>query len=63
MKSEDHSTLTKIFFQRVGQLTYLNAALEESLRVYPPVPAIIPRVVPKEGALIVPENICFFFQV
>ncbi|KAJ5384673.1 hypothetical protein N7517_002584 [Penicillium concentricum] len=50
-----------IDFQRVGHLTYLNAALEESLRVYPPVPAIIPRVVPKEGALIdgqfVPENV------
>ncbi|CAI7619761.1 unnamed protein product [Penicillium viridicatum] len=47
-------------FQKVGQLTYLNAALEESLRVYPPIPAIIPRVVHKEGALIdgkfVPEN-------
>ncbi|KAJ5185209.1 Cytochrome monooxygenase lcsI [Penicillium cf. griseofulvum] len=50
-----------IDFQRVGQLTYLNAALEESLRIYPPVPAVIPRVVPKEGALIdgqfVPENV------
>ncbi|OQD86411.1 hypothetical protein PENSOL_c089G10807 [Penicillium solitum] len=50
-----------IDFQKVGQLTYLNAALEESLRVYPPVPAIIPRVVPKDGALIdgkfVPENV------
>ncbi|KXG47021.1 Cytochrome P450 [Penicillium griseofulvum] len=56
-----------IDFQRVGHLTYLNAALEESLRVYPPVPAVIPRVVPKEGALIdgqfIPENVCPYFQV
>ncbi|OQD71444.1 hypothetical protein PENPOL_c001G09095 [Penicillium polonicum] len=48
-------------FQKVGQLTYQNAALEESLRVYLPVPAIIPRVVPKEGALVngqlVPEKV------
>ncbi|KAJ5960262.1 Cytochrome monooxygenase lcsI [Penicillium vulpinum] len=50
-----------INFQRVSQLTYLNAALEESLRVYPSVPSIIPRVVPKDGAMIdgrfVPENV------
>lgn len=54
-------------FQKVGQLTYQNAALEESLRVYLPVPAIIPRVVPKEGALVngqlVPEKVCLYFQV
>lgn len=55
-------TYDEIDFQRVSQLPYLNAALEESLRVYPPVPAIIPRVVPEGGALIdgqfVPEGVC-----
>lgn len=55
----------EIDFQRVSQLPYLNAALEESLRVYPPVPAIIPRVVPEGGALIngqfVPEGVCTSF--
>ncbi|CAL5865821.1 uncharacterized protein PFLUO_LOCUS27 [Penicillium psychrofluorescens] len=54
-------SIHEINFQSVSQLTYLVAALEESLRVYPPVPSIIPRVVPKGGALIdgefVPEGI------
>ncbi|KAJ5276481.1 Cytochrome monooxygenase lcsI [Penicillium chrysogenum] len=58
---ESFNSYEEIDFQRVGQLTYLNAALEESLRVYPPVPAVTPRIVPKEGALIdgqfVPENV------
>jgi cytochrome P450 len=55
-----------IDFQTVSQLTYLNATLEESLRVYPPVPAVIPRVVPEGGALIdgefVPENVNSLFH-
>ncbi|KAJ5693370.1 Cytochrome monooxygenase lcsI [Penicillium macrosclerotiorum] len=50
----------EIDFLAVGQLAYLNAALEESLRIYPPVPATIPRIVPKGGAMIdgkfVPEG-------
>lgn len=45
----------------VSQLTYLNAAFEEALRVYPPAPGIIPRVVPKGGAAIdgefIPEGV------
>lgn len=53
-----------INFLGVSQLSYLNAALEEALRVYPPVPATIPRVVPKGGAIIdgeyIPEGVCFF---
>lgn len=51
----------EIDFMGVSQLEYLNAALEESLRVYPPVPAIIPRIVPEGGAVIdgefVPEGV------
>ncbi|KAJ5125372.1 Cytochrome monooxygenase lcsI [Penicillium atrosanguineum] len=42
----------EIDFKEVSQLGYLNAALEESLRVYPPVPATIPRIVPEGGAVI-----------
>jgi cytochrome P450 len=42
----------EIDFTRVSQLSYLNAALEETLRIYPPVPAMTPRVVPKGGAVI-----------
>jgi cytochrome P450 len=46
---------------RVSRLTYLNAALEEALRVYPPAPGITPRVVPKGGAAIdgefIPEGV------
>ncbi|KAJ6017178.1 Cytochrome monooxygenase lcsI [Penicillium sp. IBT 35674x] len=50
-----------INFLGVSQMTYLNAALEEALRVYPPVPAVIPRVVPKGGSVIdgtfIPEGV------
>ncbi|KAJ5637723.1 Cytochrome monooxygenase lcsI [Penicillium lividum] len=42
----------EIDFLGVSKLTYMNAALEEALRVYPPVPAVLPRVVPKGGSLI-----------
>ncbi|KAJ5216801.1 cytochrome P450 monooxygenase [Penicillium chermesinum] len=33
----------------VNQLTYMLACLNEALRVYPPVPTGLPRVVPQEG--------------
>ncbi|KAJ5168470.1 Cytochrome monooxygenase lcsI [Penicillium canariense] len=42
----------EINFLRTSQLAYLNAALEETLRFYPPVPATTPRIVPKGGAVI-----------
>ncbi|KAJ5085162.1 Cytochrome monooxygenase lcsI [Penicillium argentinense] len=55
------STYQEINFQSVGHLKYLNAALEETLRIYPPVPATTPRVVPSGGAIIdgkyVPEGV------
>ncbi|KAL2132356.1 hypothetical protein VTI74DRAFT_3927 [Chaetomium olivicolor] len=54
-KSED-----EIDFASVSTLPYLLACLNEALRMYPPVPIGLPRVVPKGGANIagnyVPEN-------
>ncbi|KAK7751071.1 hypothetical protein SLS62_007057 [Diatrype stigma] len=54
-KSED-----EIDFVSVSTLPYLLACLDEALRMYPPVPAGLPRVVPKGGAKIsgnyVPEG-------
>ncbi|KAJ5413640.1 hypothetical protein N7509_000267 [Penicillium cosmopolitanum] len=43
--SEDEMT-----FLSVAKLPFLNAVIEEGLRMYPPSPAIGPRVVPKGGA-------------
>ncbi|KAL1841239.1 hypothetical protein VTJ49DRAFT_7307 [Mycothermus thermophilus] len=54
-KSED-----EIDFASVSTLSYMLACLDEALRMYPPVPVGLPRVVPKGGANIagtyVPEN-------
>ncbi len=51
----------EIDFASVSTLTYLLACLDEALRMYPPVPIGLPRVVPKGGATIagnyVPENV------
>jgi len=45
----------------VQNLSYINACLDEGLRMYPPTPAGSVRIVPKGGALIngqhVPENV------
>ncbi|KAL2001924.1 hypothetical protein VTN02DRAFT_982 [Thermoascus thermophilus] len=42
----------EITLASVAQLPYLHAVLEESLRIYPPVPSILPRLVPEGGAVI-----------
>lgn len=43
----------EIDINSVGRLTYMMACLNETLRMYPPVPAGLPRVVPKSGRRIV----------
>ncbi|KAJ5280754.1 Cytochrome monooxygenase lcsI [Penicillium angulare] len=51
----------EINFKAVIGLPYLNASLEEALRMYPPLPATLPRIVPKGGSVIdgeyVPEGV------
>ncbi|KAK4978487.1 hypothetical protein LTR28_005318 [Elasticomyces elasticus] len=39
-------------FERLARLKYLNACVEEGLRMYPPIPIGLPRVTPPEGAVI-----------
>ena len=41
-----------ITFNAVNNLPYLNACLEEILRIHPPAPSGFPREVPPEGAVI-----------
>ncbi|RSM03265.1 hypothetical protein CDV31_010541 [Fusarium ambrosium] len=40
----------EIDFISVNKLTYLVACIDEGLRMYPPAPIGLPRIVPKEGA-------------
>ncbi|GAB1211244.1 hypothetical protein ATERTT37_000357 [Aspergillus terreus] len=51
------STDEEITFLAAGKLPYLNAIIEESLRMYPPAPAIGPRLVPEGGAVVNGEHI------
>ena len=45
----------------VTRLPYTTAVLEETMRIYPPVPKVGPRVTPKGGAVVcgkyIPENV------
>jgi cytochrome P450 len=50
-KSED-----EINFNTVSNLPYMLACLDEALRMYPPVPIGLPRVVPRGGV-----NICGYY--
>ena len=55
------ATQADITFTSVNQLPYLIACLQESLRVYPPVPNILPRRTEPEGDFIngraIPGNV------
>jgi cytochrome P450 len=44
LKTEDNFTLNNL-----AHLPYLNACLEDSMRIYPPVAGYLPRTAPKEG--------------
>jgi cytochrome P450 len=46
------TTTHDMTFERLGQLKYLNACLEEALRMYPPVPTGFGRFVPEGGAMV-----------
>lgn len=56
-QSEEDITMAK-----ASQLDYMLACLEETMRLYPPVPIGMPRIVPKGGRFIsgsfVPERVC-----
>lgn len=44
--------VSDIRLSSIAELPYLNAILTESLRIYPPIPAMLPRIVPEGGAVI-----------
>lgn len=46
------STFDDLTLESLPRLSYLHGCLQESLRMYPPVPSILPRMVPKGGAVI-----------
>lgn len=55
LQQEVRATFTdesQITFASTSQLKILNAIIYETFRVYPPVPIALPRVTPKEGAVV-----------
>ncbi|KAH8649839.1 cytochrome P450 [Xylariales sp. PMI_506] len=45
----EFSSLEEVDFERTAGMKYLNACLREALRLYPPVPIGVPRVIPEGG--------------
>ncbi|KAK5167475.1 uncharacterized protein LTR77_007174 [Saxophila tyrrhenica] len=54
LRSQFFST-EELTFESLARLPYLHAVLQEGMRMYPPVPAILPRIVPKGGLAICGE--------
>ena len=56
-----------ITLQKLADQEYLHACLEEGLRIYPPVPAVLPRLVPAGGAIVcgkfVPEGVSTYHSI
>ncbi|KAI5369151.1 putative cytochrome P450 [Septoria linicola] len=50
-----HSRSEDITMESLQPLKYLHAVLQEGLRMYPPVPSMLPRRVPKGGAIVCDE--------
>jgi cytochrome P450 len=64
LKAELHANIVSIKdinAQRLSQLEYLNAVLNEALRMYVPVPGFLPRLPPQGGMMaagtFIPENV------
>jgi cytochrome P450 len=51
------STEGDITMERMAQLSYLHACIEEGLRIFPPVPGALPRIVPPGGSTICNHHI------
>ena len=49
---DEFATPTDVTMLRLGRLPYLNAVVHEALRMYPPIPGELRRLVPAEGATI-----------
>ncbi|KAM3418416.1 hypothetical protein BST61_g4405 [Cercospora zeina] len=49
------SSFEHINIESVQRLKYLQAVLQEGLRMYPPVPTLLPRIAPEDGVIICGE--------
>jgi hypothetical protein len=51
----EFSSMDDITFEQLARLPYLHSVLQEGLRLYPPVPVILPRITPPGGIAIAGE--------
>lgn len=54
---EKFSSEQAMAMEDIARLEYLHACLEESLRLYPPVPIGLPRIIPAGGATICGKHV------